>query len=191
MTIKLQVGKYYKLRNGHYAFVQSDDVADAHYRFTGYSSPNLEALKATAADYTKRDYALVDGRSWDEDGNWLRFQEYDEDIVEEFDPGVSNAPAVSLEQAQAIVASKAAPKVTKEHIEGKISQVDYVFHHQLTICIITMKNGFKQIGKAAPASPENYDPEVGKRYAYEDAFRGLWHLEGYLLCERLHGEAVS
>jgi hypothetical protein len=46
-------------------------------------------------------------------------------------------------------------------------------------------------GKAAPASPENFDPEVGKRYAYEDAFRELWPLEGYVLCTKLHEQAIA
>ena len=49
----------------------------------------------------------------------------------------------------------------------------------------TVKNGFKVVGKSAPASPENFDPEKGRELAYEDAFRQLWPLEGYLLRERL------
>jgi Phage protein (N4 Gp49/phage Sf6 gene 66) family len=93
-------------------------------------------------------------------------------------------PAISLVEAQDRVGQKVHPRVTKESIEAKIAAVDYLSHGALTICIITMLNAFKQIGKAAPADTRNYDPEVGKRYAYEDAFRGLWHLEGYLLCER-------
>lgn len=55
----------------------------------------------------------------------------------------------------------------------------------LTICIITMQNGFTLIGKSAPASPENFDPEKGKRFAYEDAIKQLWPLEGYALREKL------
>lgn len=55
----------------------------------------------------------------------------------------------------------------------------------LTICILVMKNGFTIIGKSAPASPENFDPEKGRRFAYEDAIKQLWPLEGYALRERL------
>lgn len=94
-------------------------------------------------------------------------------------------PNLTLEQAQEVVASKTAPKVTKELIEGKIKNVSYIPSEQLTICIITMNNGFHFTGTAAPASPENYDPEVGKRYAYEDAFKKIWSHEGYLLKTRL------
>lgn len=95
-------------------------------------------------------------------------------------------PSLTLEQAQAAVATKTSPKVTKESIEGRIASVTYHHIDHLTICVIQMVNGFFQMGKAAPASPANFDPEVGKRYAYEDAFRGLWPLEGYALCEKLY-----
>lgn len=55
----------------------------------------------------------------------------------------------------------------------------------LTICILVMQNGFTVIGKSAPASPENFDPEKGRLFAYEDAIKQLWPLEGYALRERL------
>jgi Phage protein (N4 Gp49/phage Sf6 gene 66) family len=55
----------------------------------------------------------------------------------------------------------------------------------LTICILVMTNGFTVIGKSAPASPENFDAEKGQRFAYEDAIKQLWPLEGYALRERL------
>lgn len=55
----------------------------------------------------------------------------------------------------------------------------------LTICILVMRNGFTVIGKSAPASPENFDEEKGRRFAYEDAIKQLWPLEGYALRERL------
>lgn len=98
-------------------------------------------------------------------------------------------PDISLEQAQAVVETKTMPRVTKEHIEGKIAAVDYLTQDILTISIITMVNGFRVVGKSAPASPENYDLQVGQRYAYEDAFKQLWQFEGYLLCDNLHSAA--
>lgn len=94
-------------------------------------------------------------------------------------------PELTLEQAQAAAAAKTAPKVTVESITEKIAGVNYLADGQLTIAVITMRNGFKVIGKAAAASPENHDPAIGQRYAYEDAFRQLWPLEGYLLREQL------
>ena len=55
----------------------------------------------------------------------------------------------------------------------------------LTICILVMANGFTIVGKSAPASPENFDEEKGRRFAYEDAIKQLWPLEGYALRDRL------
>lgn len=95
----------------------------------------------------------------------------------------NETPSLTLEQAQAVVAGKTAPKVTKESIEARINSVSYLQHDHLTVCIIQMKNDFRVVGTAAPASIENFDPEVGKRYAYEDAFKQIWKFEGYLLCE--------
>lgn len=94
-------------------------------------------------------------------------------------------PALSLNEAKAVVATKTAPKVTEDSIKAKIADVAYLRHKNLTIAVITMANGFMAVGKAAAASPENHDPAVGERFAYEDAFRQLWPLEGYALREQL------
>ena len=55
----------------------------------------------------------------------------------------------------------------------------------LTICILTVENGFTFIGKSAAASPANYNEDIGDKIAYEDAFRQIWSHEGYLLKEKL------
>ena len=55
----------------------------------------------------------------------------------------------------------------------------------LTICLLVTRNGFTLIGKNAPASPDNFDAELGRKLAYEDAVRQLWPLMGYALRERL------
>ena len=51
----------------------------------------------------------------------------------------------------------------------------------LTVCIIVMQNGFTIIGKSAPASAANFNADLGRKLAHEDAIRQLWPLEGYLL----------
>lgn len=57
----------------------------------------------------------------------------------------------------------------------------------LSICILVMSNGFTVIGKSAPASPENFNAELGRKLAYEDAIRQLWPLMGFALRDRLSG----
>lgn len=61
----------------------------------------------------------------------------------------------------------------------------------LTLCFLTMKNGFTIVGKSAPASPENFDQEKGETFAYEDAVRQAWPLMGFALRDRLTEEAFS
>ena len=80
------------------------------------------------------------------------------------------------------------PKVTLESIHAKVANVAYHRHDHLTVCIVTMKNGFFVVGKAAPAHPGNFDEGIGQRLAHEDAIRQIWALEGYLLRERLFEE---
>lgn len=55
----------------------------------------------------------------------------------------------------------------------------------LTICLLVTRNGFTIIGKSAPASADNFDADLGRKLAYEDAVRQLWPLMGYALRDRL------
>jgi hypothetical protein len=96
-------------------------------------------------------------------------------------------PEISLTEAQAIVETKVAPRVTEESIKARIADVTYFFKGTFCICFIEMVNGFKVIGKSAPASAANFDRHVGERYAYEDAFKQLWSYEAYLLLEKQLG----
>lgn len=59
----------------------------------------------------------------------------------------------------------------------------------LSLCFLVMKNGFTVVGKSAPASPENFNAEFGKKLAYDDCIRQLWPLMGFALRDRL--SAVS
>ena len=79
-----------------------------------------------------------------------------------------------------------APRVTLESMEAKIASENYtVVDGILTICTIKMANGFYVIGESAPASPANFNADLGKKFARENAIRQLWKLEGYALRERL------
>lgn len=102
----------------------------------------------------------------------------------------SGFPDLSVQEAQEIVSTKTAPKVTEDSIKARINDVRYLRDGTTTICVIEMDNGFEQMGYSKPASPENYDQAVGERYAFEDAFKPLWKYEAYLLLERQHQVAL-
>lgn len=61
----------------------------------------------------------------------------------------------------------------------------------LSICILVLKNGFIIIGKSAPASPENFNAELGRDLAYRDACNQCWPLMGFALRDRLHSESQT
>jgi hypothetical protein len=102
---------------------------------------------------------------------------------------VINLPTKSLltdEQRDARIDAQIRPRVTKERIESRITHTEFIHHGLLTICVLTMVNGFTVTGESACVHPENYDPAVGDRVAKDNAFQKLWPLEGYLLAEALH-----
>ena len=55
----------------------------------------------------------------------------------------------------------------------------------LTICVLTLKNGFTVTGESACASKENFDFELGHKIARQNAVSKVWPLMGYALKERL------
>ncbi len=58
----------------------------------------------------------------------------------------------------------------------------------LTFCVLVLKNGFTVTGESACASPENFDPEIGRKIARQNAVAKIWPLEGYLLKQRFNEE---
>ena len=99
----------------------------------------------------------------------------------------------TLKATEAESASVAtAPRVTLESMQAKIVREEYaVIDLLLTLCILKMENGFYVVGESAPASPANFDAELGKKFAYENAIRQLWKLEGYALRERLAAASAN
>lgn len=81
-----------------------------------------------------------------------------------------------------------APRLTPDHIDAQITKEDFhVFPGTtLTVCALTLKNGFQVVGHSAAASPENFDKDIGRKIARENARQKIWPLEGYLLRSRLH-----
>lgn len=100
------------------------------------------------------------------------------------------APRVALADIEAAIAAKYF--MTGEDLNGIVeAKRGYDFANPpatlkcLTICLLVMNNGFTVIGKSAPASPENFNAELGRKFAYGDAVRQLWPLMGFALRDRL------
>ena len=71
--------------------------------------------------------------------------------------------------------------LTKTYLENLIEKSEYIRHENstLTICVLTLKSGFVVTGESACISPENFDAQIGREIAYNNAFEKLWQLEGY------------
>ena len=97
-----------------------------------------------------------------------------------------------------------APRVTPADIEAEIESEWYInagegvphdsFHApvgarsplwQLTFCVLVLRNGFTVTGESACASPENFDPEIGRKIAKQKAIEKIWPLLGFRLRDRL------
>ena len=103
-----------------------------------------------------------------------------------------------------------APRVTPADIDANINSEHYFTAHQgvfhddavqiyhdesafdgdgplrlLTFCVLVLRNGFTVTGESACASPENFDAELGRKIARQNAVQKLWPLMGYALKERL------
>ena len=55
----------------------------------------------------------------------------------------------------------------------------------LTFCVLQLRNGFTVTGESACASPENFDAEVGRKIARQNAVSRIWPLMGYELRTKL------
>jgi len=81
-----------------------------------------------------------------------------------------------------------APRLNPKMIDATIKDAQYhVFGYKtLTVCCLTLTNGFTVTGESACASPENFDKELGEKIAFKDAREKIWVLEGYLLKQKLY-----
>ena len=103
-----------------------------------------------------------------------------------------------------------APRVTPADIEANISSEWYInaadgvvpdefqpsvpANHPLrclTFCVLVLKNGFTVTGESACVSPENFDAELGRKIARQNAMQKIWPLIGYALKERLAAEPAD
>ena len=95
-----------------------------------------------------------------------------------------------------------APRVTPQDIDANIASEHYFTAADaaladktvvgvpqslslLTFCVLVLRNGFTVTGESACASPENFDAEIGRKIARENAKQKIWPLMGYALKQQL------
>jgi hypothetical protein len=105
---------------------------------------------------------------------------------------VAVAPRVTLADIEAAIAARF--DVTADKAMSK-ADAEYAGDFEvpavietlglLSVCLVVMRNGFTIVGKSAPASPANFNAELGRKLAYEDCIRQIWPLMGFALRDRL------
>lgn len=113
----------------------------------------------------------------------------DQAIEQEIQAKGLTAPRVTPDRIQATIA-KEAYFTASDGIMGAFAAGEKVptvttEHTLLTFCVLTLKNGFTVTGESACASPENFDAEIGRKIARQNAEQKIWALEGYLLKQKL------
>ena len=90
-------------------------------------------------------------------------------------------------EAEIIEKGLTASRVTPEMLESVIISEQYhVFPNTtFTACLLTLKNGYTVMGESACASPENFNADLGRKIARDNAKNKIWALEGYLLRQRI------
>lgn len=86
-----------------------------------------------------------------------------------------------------------APRLNPAHIDSQIKDIRYhrVDGTTTTICSLILINGFVVNGESASASLANFDADLGKKIAFDNARDKIWMLEGYLLRQKLHESEIN
>ena len=85
-----------------------------------------------------------------------------------------------------------ATKLTLDDIQSKIESATYLNPvGTLTIAILTLTNGYTVTGESACLNPADFDADVGKKIAYENAEEKIWMLEGYLRKEMAYRDSAT
>ena len=127
-------------------------------------------------------------------------------IQQEIEAKGLNAPRIRPEDIEANIASEHCFTArngvmgARWHESDELDEIDGVSLDELhdhngplgllTFCVLVLRNGFTVTGESACASPENFDAEVGRKVARQNAINKVWPLMGYELRTKLTGVAA-
>lgn len=117
----------------------------------------------------------------------------DQDIEKELQANGMTAPRITLVDIEANILSEHY-FTARDGRRGAIADGSYVGREKpqqderdlqaldlLTFCVLVLRNGFTVTGESACVSPENFDDEIGRRVARQNAINKVWPLMGYEL----------
>lgn len=92
--------------------------------------------------------------------------------------------SLEVSDAQAAAVQKTPHRVTLDSLNALVATEQYLNPEaaaHVTVCIMTLTNGFVLIGHSAPADPGNFNAQLGRDFARNECIRQMWPLEGYRL----------
>jgi len=120
----------------------------------------------------------------------------DNEIEKEIQEKGLTAPRITPETIEENIASEV--YFTAQHgVDGAMQVLELHSRHPdggantsslrlLTFCVIVLRNGFTVTGESACASPENFNAEIGRKIARQNAVQKIWPLMGYELRSKLN-----
>lgn len=77
--------------------------------------------------------------------------------------------------------------ITEEQIEASILDEQYKRFPgtTVTVCCLTLNNGFSVVGHSACVDPQNFSVEIGRKIARDRAFQQCWEFMGFGLAEKM------
>lgn len=92
-------------------------------------------------------------------------------------------------ELSARLAVATAPLTVNPPCDGQKLTIDRDPLRLLTFCVLVLRNGFTVTGESACASPANFNAEIGRKIARDNAVQKVWPLMGYALKQQLHAES--
>ena len=116
---------------------------------------------------------------------WKRKAEYLKRRIKQLEMKMSNAAKIVLEDIEANIASEHYFNAGDAAYPGDVVPSEYEHLSLLTFCVLVLCNGFTVTGQSACVSPENFNAEIGRKIARENAIQNVWPLMAYALKEKL------
>jgi hypothetical protein len=146
---------------------------------------------------SKRKFPIPAGFTWSHNDNCYvndRGNCWNPELNLIYNPRLFNPDGTSITEGSPAVAPDprqiegGGPRIRPADVEAAIKTETFIVDGTLTICILTLQNGFRVTGESACADPANFDAAKGRELARKAASEKIWPLLGYALRDHLHNQ---
>lgn len=152
----------------------------------------FDYVNVSVADHSGNMHALTvplrqEGQSRPDAREWVEWPKFVREQASAPAPVTRSAGDLADEALIQAAGATRAPRLTPADIDSAIVGETFTVlpSGRVTVCELTLKNGFTVRGESAVVSIENFDAAIGEKVARDNARSKVWELEGYLLKQRL------